>query len=273
MNLPNHSFDPNLLRRAVLRMAYRGQSVHVACAFSIMEVLATLYREHLRFPDNDPGHSQRDYLVLSKGHGVMAQYVCLCEKGWIGSEELDNYFKDGTRLCGLSEADIPGVEVTSGSLGHGLSVGAGLALAAKRRRSGQMCYAIVGDGEANEGSIWEAILFAAQFRLDNLIIVFDKNDFQAMGPTVEIMNLGDLSAKLAAFGFDCVNVDGHDEAALHAAFCAYEAQKNGKPKAIVANTVKGKGVSFMEDNNSWHYSRLTNEAYAAALRELEAAVR
>lgn len=271
MNLPNRRFDPVSLRRDILGMAYRGQSVHVACAFSIVEILATLYRSHLRYPDENPEHPDRDYLVLSKGHGVMAQYVCLREKGWIGAEELENYFKDGTRLRGLSEADVPGIEVTSGSLGHGLSVAAGLAFGAKRRGSGQTCYVIVGDGEANEGSIWEAILFAAQFKLDNLIVIIDKNDFQAMGLTADIMNLGDLAAKLTAFGFDAAKVDGHDEAALDALLARYKADRNGRPKAIVAQTVKGKGVSFMENDNIWHYTRLTEETYAAACRELDGA--
>ena len=158
----------------------------------------------------------------------------------------------------------PGLEVTSGSLGHGLSVGVGLALAAKRRRSGQLVYAIVGDGEMNEGSIWEALLFAAHFKLDNLVVIVDENRFQAMGSTDEVMNLGNIEAKLTAFDFECLSIDGHDEACLDAAFTTLKASKNGKPKAIVARTVKGYGVSFMEANNMWHYTRLTDETYKAA---------
>ena len=273
MTLSNRPFDPASLRHRILSMAYSGQSVHVACAFSIVEILTTLYREHLRFPDNDPKSPLRDYLVLSKGHGVMALYACLGEKGWLDPAEFENYFKNGTRLHGLSEVGVPGVEVTSGSLGHGLSVAVGLALAAKRLGTNQMCYAVVGDGEANEGSIWEAILSAAQFKLDNLVVIFDQNGFQAMGPTSDIMGLGDLAAKLKAFGFDAIDVDGHDEAALHRAFSTYEAEKNGRPKGIVAKTVKGRGVSFMENDNIWHYTRLTDETYAAACQELEAAAR
>lgn len=249
-------------------MAYSGSSVHIACAFSIVEILAVLYSKHLRYPDGRSDHPLRDYFVLSKGHGVMAQYACLVEMGWINPDELANYFQDGTRLRGLSETGIPGVEVTSGSLGHGLSVGAGLALAAKRRDTGQRCYAIIGDGEANEGSIWEALLFAAQLKLDNFIIIIDKNDFQAMGPTSDILAPGDLVAKLTAFGFDAISVDGHDEVALHAALSVFETQKNGRPKGIIAQTVKGKGISFMENNNAWHYTRLDSETYAAACREL-----
>ena len=252
-------------------MAYSGSSVHVACAFSIVEILAVLYSRHLRYPDGRFDHPLRDYLVLSKGHGIMAQYACLLEMGWIGPDELANYFKNGTRLHGLSEVGIPGVEVTSGSLGHGLSVGAGLALAAKRRNTGQMCYALVGDGEANEGTIWEALQFAAQLKLDNFIVIIDKNDFQAMGRTADILASGDLVAKFEAFGFEAAYVDGHDDAALHATLSTFDARKNGRPKGIVAQTVKGKGVSFMENDNVWHYTRLDPETYAAASRELRSA--
>jgi transketolase len=264
----NDAFDAVALRQAVLDMAYAGQTVHIACAFSIIEILAVLYRNHLRYPGNRFDHEARDYLVLSKGHGVMAQYACLREKGWIESGELADYFKNGTRLRGLSEVHIPGVEVTSGSLGHGLSVGVGLALGAKRKGTDQMCYAIVGDGEANEGSIWEAVLFAAQFRLDNLVLIIDKNGFQAMGATADVMDLADMGSKLKAFGFDVVAVDGHDEDALHKVLLDLGALASGRPKAIVAHTVKGKGVSFMEGINLWHYTRLNAETYAAASHEL-----
>ena len=249
-------------------MAYAGSSVHIACAFSLIEILSVLYDRHLRYPQGEHDHPLRDYLVLSKGHGVMAQYACLLEMGWIRGDELTRYFADGTRLRGLAEADIPGVEVTAGSLGHGLSVGVGLALAAKRRRTEQMCYAIVGDGEANEGSIWEAIMFAAQFKLDNLIIVVDKNDFQAMGRTKDVLSPGDLTRKFEAFGFDAISVDGHDRSALHDAFSALRTRKDERPKAVVAQTVKGRGVSFMEHENLWHYTRLDARTYAAAMAEL-----
>lgn len=266
----NHNFDPIALRQTVLDMAYSGSTVHIACAFSIIEILAVLYREYLRYPENGPDDPLRDYLVLSKGHGVMAQYACLHEKGWIESRELENYFKDGTRLRGLSEAHVPGIEVTSGSLGHGLSVGVGLALAAKRKGTDQICYAIVGDGEANEGSIWEAMQFAAHFKLDNLIVILDKNGFQAMGATAEVMDLADMHVKLSAFEFDVMTVDGHDEDALHNSIATLKALKNGRPKGIIAHTIKGKGVSFMEGQNIWHYTRLTHETYTAASDELMA---
>jgi transketolase len=261
------TFDADQLRRTVLRMAYAGSTVHIACAFSLIEIFAVLYRTHLRLGDG-PEAAGRDYLVLSKGHGVMAQYACLYELGWLNDTELDTYFADGTHLKGLSDAHVPGLDVTSGSLGHGLSVGVGLAYAAKRDGTGQRVYAIVGDGELNEGPIWEAAMFAAHHKLDNLIVIVDENRFQAMGTTDEIIELGDIRAKFDAFGFDAHDVDGHDEAALDALLTELEASPSPRPKAIVARTTKGHGVSFMANDNRWHYTRLDEGTYAAAVVEL-----
>ena len=266
--IPNMTFDAAVLRRTVIEMAYCGGTGHIGCALSLIEIVAVLYRSFVRYPDHDPQHPRRDYLVLSKGHGVMAQYACLQQMGWLQSGELDRYFEDGSRLHGLSESHVPGLEVSSGSLGHGLSVGVGLALAAKRRGTDQMCYAIIGDGEANEGSIWEALGFASQFQLDNLVVIIDQNGFQAMGPTPEVMDMGDLAAKLAAFGLETETLNGHDETALTETIGRLAASKNGKPKGIIAETVKGKGISFMEGENIWHYARLKPEQYDQACAEL-----
>jgi transketolase len=226
----------------------------------------------VRYPDNDCRRPDRDYLVLSKGHGVMAQYACMHELGWLSDAELDSYFQDGTRLKGLSDAHVPGLEVTSGSLGHGLSVGVGLALAARRRGSDQRVFAIVGDGECNEGSIWEAALFASHAELSNLLIIVDANGFQAMGSTDEVMRLGDLAAKFRAFGFETRTVDGHDEHALDAAIRELVDLPGPRPRLLVANTVKGQGVSFMAGDNRWHYLRLTAQAYRQAIAELQPAM-
>lgn len=253
----------------MLDMAYAGSTVHIGCAFSIIEILAVLYRSHLRYPDGAPEAEGRDYLVLSKGHGVMAQYACMRELGWISDAQVRGYFSDGSDLKGLSDSRVPGLEVTSGSLGHGLSVGVGLALAAKRNGTDQKVYAIVGDGEVNEGTIWEAMLLAAHHRLDNLMVIIDKNDFQAMGPTDEIVQLSSLSAKFEAFGFECAEVDGHHEAALDTTIASLASNLDGRPKAIVAQTVKGKGVGFMEADNRWHYLRLDDNTYANAIAALE----
>ncbi len=265
-------FNPHNLRRTVLEMAYAGSTVHIGCAFSLIEILAVLYRNHLRYPGNDPKANDRDYLVLSKGHGVMAQYACLYEKGWLSKSDLQNYFNNGSRLKGLSDSHVTGCEVTSGSLGHGLSVGVGMALAAKLAKADQYCYAIVGDGEMNEGTIWEAMLFATHWSLDNLIVIVDENGFQAMGKTSEVMKLGSIRDKFSAFGFEVMAIDGHDEVAIEAALVQLKASRNGMPKAIVASTVKGKGVSFMEHQNIWHYTRLTEDSFIAAMTELEHAL-
>ena len=219
---------------------------------------------------NDPRWQSRDYLVLSKGHGIMAQYACLHEIGWLSDDDLRNYFADGTRLKGLADAHVPGVEATCGSLGHGLSVGVGLALAAKRRGTDQRCFVNVGDGECNEGSIWEAFLFAAHAELKNLVVIIDANGLQAMGSTDEVLRLGNLANKLRSFGFETIEADGHDETALQHALLELINHASPKPKALIAHTVKGQGVSFMAGNNRWHYTRLTDESYRAAVAELNA---
>ena len=261
-------FDPARMRRTVLEMAYAGSTVHIACAFSIIELLTVLYRNHLRYPGNDPRAEGRDYLVLSKGHGVMAQYACMHELGWLEDSHIQRYFKDGSDLKGLSDSRVPGLEVTSGSLGHGFSVGVGIALGLKRKGTDQKVYAIVGDGELNEGPIWEGSLVAAHHGLNNLMLMVDKNGFQAMGTTEDVLALGDLQAKFSSFGFETLEVDGHDESAIDEAIRQLWAAGPTKPKALIARTVKGKGVSFMESINLWHYTRLDPQSFDEALSEL-----
>jgi transketolase len=263
------NFDPSQLRLTVLRMAYKGQTVHIGCAFSLIEIVAVLYRSVMNLGDRTPRAKDRDYLVLSKGHGVMAVYAAMKELNWLSDHDIENYFAEGSELKGLSEYNIPGLEVSSGSLGHGLSVGVGMAFAAKKKGETKKIYCIVGDGEMNEGSMWEGIMFASHFKLDNFVLIVDENKFQAMGPTKDVMDMGSFKAKLDAFGFTTLDVDGHDQDALLKAFTTLNATNDGKPKAIVASTVKGKGVSFMDANNMWHYTRLTDEIYEAAVSELK----
>ncbi len=261
--------QPRDIRRGVLDLAHAGQTVHIACAFSIAEIISVLYSEILRFPDNDSEAPGRDYFILSKGHGVMAQYICLARRGWISKLDLDRYFQDASSLPGLSESRIPGCEVSSGSLGHGLPIATGLALASKLSKTDQMTFVLVGDGEMNEGTNWEAMLFAHHKALDNLIVIVDQNGFQAMGATAEVLDMGSIEAKFHSFGFDVETIDGHDTIAIRNALKAAIKGKNGRPKAIVANTKKGAGVSFMEMNNDWHYTRLDDATYAAALAEIQ----
>lgn len=249
-------------------MAYAGSAVHIGCAFSLVEILAVLYGKYLRYPENNPMHEKRDYCVLSKGHGVMAQYACMYKLGWILDEAIQQYFSDGSELKGLSDSRVSGLEVTSGSLGHGLSIGVGLALGAKLRHTDQKTYVIVGDGELNEGAIWEGIMFSSHHKLSNFMMIVDENGFQAMGCTSEIIDQKSIDQKLKSFGFDTAMVDGHDEIALEMAISNLWDSDSGNPKALIAKTVKGKGVSFMENDNKWHYTRLRPDSYQDALREL-----
>lgn len=254
------TLDPRAIRRDVLRMARAGNAVHIACAFSNVEILLAI---HARMNLSDPRDPGRDRLVLSKGHGVMAWYAVLHARGWLAPDALDRYFADGTALKGLCDAHVPGCEVSSGSLGHGLSVAVGMALGARRLGASWRTYAVVGDGELDEGACWEALAFAGHHRLANLHVIVDDNGWQAMGRKQEVLDLTALPARLAAFGFEVRVVDGHDLVALDAALAPAQG-----PVAIVARTVKGKGVSFMEDDNRWHYTRLDADTFAAAMAEL-----
>lgn len=262
-------FEAARLRKKVLKMAFAGSTVHIGCAFSIIELMAVLYRNHLRYPGNNPDAENRDYLVLSKGHGVMAQYVCMHEMGWLSDQQMDRYFSDGSELKGLSDSRVSGLEVTSGSLGHGFSVGVGLALASRMKFTDQKTYVIVGDGELNEGPIWEGALFAAHHRLDNFMVLVDQNGFQAMGSTDEVLRLGSIAEKFRSFGFESVEIEGHDEKEIDSAIRRLWNSDSGLPKAIIAKTIKGKGVPFMENNNMWHYTRLDQKTYAAAVAAIE----
>jgi transketolase len=266
---PIRKFDPKVLRKTVLEMAYAGSTVHIGCAFSIIELLAVLYRNHLRYPGNNPLATERDYLVLSKGHGVMAQYACMRELGWLNNEAFTRYFSDGSDLKGLSDSRVPGLEVTSGSLGHGFSVGVGIAKGLQLRGTDQKVYALVGDGEINEGPIWEGALFAAHHKLANFMTIVDENGFQAMGTTQEVLELGSIQAKFESFGFEAITVDGHDEEAIDNAIRKLWNSPSTSPKALIAKTVKGKGVPFMEHNNIWHYTRLNADTYAQAVAAID----
>ena len=267
LHQPVATFAPNDLRRHILRMAFHGQSVHIACAFSLVEICSVLYSQFLRYNPSDPASPDRDYLILSKGHGVMAMYACFRQLGWLTDSDLDNYFGDGTRLRGLCEADVPGCEVTSGSLGHGLPIATGIAFGLKRLGSDRHVYCSVGDGEMTEGPMWEALLFAAHQRLDNLTVIVDANKYQAMGRTEDVLGLEPLTSKFEAFGFTAQECNGHDIHAL--ARCLSDLVNSGpRPTAIVARTTKGHGVSFMADDNRWHYTRLTKQDYLNAIEEL-----
>lgn len=259
--------DPRVLRRRILQMAHAGRSPHVGCAFSLVEICAALFGGVMRYDRRDPRAPHRDLLVLSKGHGVMALYACFQELGWLGEDEARNYLANGTLLRGVSEADVPGCEVSSGSLGHGLPVAVGMAFGLQRQQSDRRVWCIVGDGEMNEGSVWESMLFAAHRGLRNLTLIVDANGFQAMGRTGDVLGLEPLAAKFTAFGFATVECDGHDVPALAAALTGGSGGRP-QPRAVIARTVKGHGVSFTAADNRWHYRRLDDVTLAAALEEL-----
>ena len=263
------NLEPKNLRRNIIDMAYTGSSVHIACAFSIVEICSVLYSKILKFNKNNADDPSRDILALSKGHGVMAIYACMKEMGLIEQKHFDEYFSDGSLLHGLGEPSVPGVEVLGGSLGHGLPVAIGMALGLKREGSDRQVYCIVGDGEINEGTIWEGLLFAGHHKLTNFSVIVDANGLQAMGEIDEILNLEPMGDKFKSFGFHTYECDGHNPTALQEVFEDKSNEKVQKPKAIIARTMKGKGVSFMENDNIWHYTRLNEETLAKAKAELK----
>jgi transketolase len=199
----------------------------------------------------------------------MALYPILEARGWITETDVNNYFQDGSRLPGLSEGSVPVCEVNSGSLGQGLSVAVGFAWSAKLSQSNQRTFCIVGDGEINEGSIWEALMFAGFHKLNNLVVIIDKNGYQAMGKTSDVLAIGDLGSALSAFGFEVHSIDGHSEDAINTTITSHREGRSLRPLALIANTIKGKGVSFIENQNQWHYTRLDDKTFAKAIKELE----
>lgn len=258
------NFSPQQIRQQVLTMAFSGQSVHVPSAFSIVEILCCLYPQYV-----DPRNEESDIFVLSKGHGTMSLYAILAEMGVIKKEELKNYFKDGSLLHGLPEIHTPGIEVSSGSLGHGLAIAAGRALGFKLKNKSQRVFCLVGDGEMNEGPNWESMLFANQQQLNNLVVIVDVNQWQAMGTTKDVLDLENLTAKFEAFGFLTERCDGHDIKAVNQSLEKLVNASGNAPRALIADTLKGKGVSFIEGDNSWHYRKLDQQTYEAAMKEVQ----
>jgi transketolase len=260
--------NPKKIRQNILQLAKNGDSVHIACSFSLVEICSLLYSKYLHLTPENINSPQRNLLCLSKGHGVMAVYSCLYELGILEQTYIDNYFKDGSLLKGLSDAHVPGIEVSGGSLGHGVTVSVGLAFAIQRKKENRTVYCIVGDGEINEGSVWESILFAAHWRLDNFILIIDANEYQAMGLSSEILNLEPMLDKFKAFNFETYECNGHSMEELDSIFNKILNSKEKKPKVVIARTIKGYGISFMERDNRWHYTRLNDETFAKAQSEL-----
>ncbi len=258
------------MRIAALKMANRcGGNAHLGGGLSIMEAMAVLYGAVMN--SRELPYEQRDKFILSKGHGVLGLYAALAEFGVMDESLLDTFMQDGSDLIAhpVMTPEI-GLEASYGSLGQGISMAVGLALAAKKKGYTYRTFVLCGNGEANEGSVWEACMAAVNFRLDNFTLFLDNNRMQSDGISDGIMNMSDRYAgMLKALGFQVLEIDGNDPEQVYDAFTA--PHETGKPKAIVGYTVKGKGVSFMENNNDWHHNRLTDTQLAAALAELEAA--
>jgi len=258
------------LRHHVVAMAADSPGAHVGGSMSVIEILTVLFFDGvLRVDPERPKMEGRDYMIFSKGHASAALYAALAERGFFPVEELQTYKQMGSRLAGHSLKSIPGVELATGSLGHGLAVGNGLALAAKHDRLAYRVFVVLGDGECQEGSVWEAAMAAAHYRLDNLVAIVDRNRVQEDGPTEEIMALEPFAAKWRAFNWEVREVDGHDVAALSQELHQVPFTP-GRPSLLLAATVKGKGVSFAENKNAWHYGKLNPEQKAQALADLAA---
>lgn len=261
-----------LIRRHGLEMTHISRGSHIGAIFSLAEIMATLYNGVLNVDPQNPKMPNRDRLILSKGHAGAAVYAALAERGFFDVEELSTHYANGSRLSGhVSHKGVPGVEFSTGSLGHGLAVAAGMALGGKKDKEDWRVFCILGDGECDEGSVWEAALQAHQYKLDNLIAVVDHNHMQSLDFCEKTIALEPFTDKWAAFGWNVLQVDGHSVEALYAAFAQAKANRGtDKPTVIIAETTKGKGVSFMENDILWHYRTPQGEEYEAALKELEA---
>lgn len=259
------------LRADIVRMLYISKSGHTGGSLSLVEMLMALYYHVARIDPCNPDWEDRDRIILSKGHGCPAQYAILADLGYFPREELWTLRQLHSRLQGHPDCTkTPGIDVNTGSLGQGISVGVGLAIAAKYLKRDYKVYVIVGDGETQEGQVWEAAQSAAKYRLDNLVVMLDHNGLQIDGTNEEVMPLGDICAKFAAFGFDTETVDGHDLQALVEAL--QKPACPGKPRFLRCKTVKGKGVSFMENQVGWHGKAPNQAEYEQAMQELGVAI-
>ena len=257
------------VRKNILEMAVAAGagSAHFGGALSIAEIVSILFAYQMKIDKKNPNWEGRDRFILSKGHACLAYYAALCEIGYISKEELKTFEKNDSNLLGHPVINRKlGIDFSNGSLGMGLSLGIGVAISSKKKKKNFNVYVIIGDGECNEGSVWEAAMAAPNFKLDNLYAIIDKNNFQQTGSNKEIMSVESLKDKWSSFGWHTTELDGHNIQAL----CDFfkESSKVNKPKAIIANTIKGKGFSFSENNNDWHHSVLTKSFYDKAVKEL-----
>lgn len=256
------------IRIHAVNMTHRAQASHIGTVLSMVDILAVLYGKILKIDPQSPDDPNRDRVVLSKGHGGVGIYAVLAETGFFPVELLLTYYQNGSALSGhVSNKNVCGVEISTGSLGHGACVACGMAVAGKQDKREYKVYAIVGDGECNEGCIWEMAMFAYQYKLDNFTVIVDNNNLQGTGKCAQVMDPINLATKWRSFGWNVIEVmDGNEHEQLLDAFLA---PANGLPKCIIAHTVKGRGVSFMENTILWHYKDPQNEYYTQAIQELQ----
>jgi len=258
------------IRRHAVEMTHLGKSSHVGAVMSMADLLAVLYNDILHVNPEKPDWKDRDRFILSKGHAGAGIYAVLAEKGFFPVENLKGHYQNGTLLSGhVSHKGIPGVEVSTGSLGHGLPIGAGMAYAAKVDEKKFKTFVLLSDGECDEGSVWEAALFAAHFKLDNLIAIIDYNKIQSLDWVENTIRLEPFSAKWESFGWETFESDGHDIKKLNDVMEKMLGSTSVKPKCLIAHTIKGKGISFMENKVLWHYRSPQGNEYEGALSELE----
>jgi transketolase len=261
---PSHAaVSGNAIRRIVIEQSKRANVGHIGSCLSVADILAMLYGDLLRV--EGPDDPDRDRFVLSKGHAALALYAALSLRGWLAPNDLDSFCGDGTLLGVHPEHQLAGVDFSTGSLGMGLSFAAGAALAGRLLGSSRRSFALISDAEANEGSLWEAVMFAAHHGLDNLTAFVDLNGQQALGYTRDVLSLSPMIDRFAAFGWDATEVDGHDRAAMYEAATA---ARSGRPRVLICRTVFGKGVSFMERQIRWHYMSMSDSEYVMALAEV-----
>ena len=260
-----------LIRRHGIEMTHLSGGSHIGAVLSAADILAVLYADILRYDPEDPEWDGRDRFIMSKGHAGAAVYAALAESGFFAPAELKTHYQNGSRLSGHVSHHLPGVDLSTGSLGHGLCAAAGMALAAKQDGKHHRVFAVLGDGECDEGSVWEAALFANQYRLENLVAIIDHNHMQSLDTCEKTLELQDFGAKWRAFGWNVIELNGHDHNALRSALTDTRSAGH-KPTVVIANTVKGKGVSFMENDILWHY-RFPHDGweYDGAVTELHAA--
>jgi transketolase len=260
------SFSQNI-RELSLQMVYKAKASHIGGALSMADLLAVLYSDVLNLDPANPRNPYRDRFLLSKGHACTSLYATLALKGFFPIEDLASYAQDGSIFLSHTNHHIPGIEISAGSLGHALPVSCGLALAAKRKKLDWKTYCLASDGELDEGSNWESILLAPQLKLDNLILIIDYNKIQSLGAVKEVIDLYPLKDKFAAFRWETFEVDGHDHQSLKETFMKVQSL-NGYPKVIIAHTVKGKGISFMENKLLWHYKSPDKKQFEEAIDQI-----